>query len=180
MLGSQRNSQPSDVRTHHAGVVVDFRDRSDQALEAARDRIDELEEMLRAQRAVFAGDTVAFPRDFRLSPTQEIILGILLHRNRATRDQIYAYLYADRPNGGPDPQVIDVQVCRMRQLIGRFGVRIDTWQARGYYLLPIEKVRLREMITAFEVLDAVEAKHQEGLYAQHRTDPVGPVSSSQP
>lgn len=69
-----------------------------------------------------------------LSPKETKILGILLNRAPAavTKRAIYAALYKDDPDGGPDMTILSVLICRLRKRLSPFGVHIETIWGQGW------------------------------------------------
>jgi DNA-binding response OmpR family regulator len=104
-----------------------------QQLRDARDRIAELEHQ--------AGITLFQPPEehsVHLTPQQGQLLGLLLTRGVmkiVTRDMIYVYLYGALPAcDQPQPNTIDVMICKIRKVLKPFNVRIDTDYNNGWYL----------------------------------------------
>lgn len=69
----------------------------------------------------------------KLTPSEQRVLTCLVGNTVATRDAILDALYAGRPSE-PEPKIIDVFVCRLRQKLKPLGVSILTVWGRGYQL----------------------------------------------
>jgi len=52
----------------------------------------------------------------------------------ASRGAIHNALYSMDLDGGADPRIIDVFVCKIRKKIKNIGIRIDNSHGRGYAL----------------------------------------------
>jgi hypothetical protein len=90
-------------------------------------------EVLQEPRQRFAGldeAVAAVPMSLDLTPAEATILGCLMLRNFASKAFIYHALYGDDLNGGPDPKILDVYICRIRKKVEG----ISTIWGRGFSL----------------------------------------------
>lgn len=108
-------------------------------------QIIELEERL----ALFESATIeAVAPDLRgiLTKSEAIVLGILMQRDVATKEQLMVALYANRKDTEiAHDKIIDIFIHKVRRKIGGHGIEIRTHWGIGYSLTPESKVRVREM-----------------------------------
>lgn len=105
-----------------------------------RARIEALEAIVEALTArnedlerALIGEAV-FPIEWRLTRSEARVLGCLAAREVATKVQLLAALYEQRIDGGPEPKILDVFVCKLRRKLKPFGVEILTRWGTGYAL----------------------------------------------
>ena len=109
-----------------------------------RARVEYLEEKLVAFEREFLGDDLAFPVDWRLTRYEARIVGVLLCRTSATREQLLTAIYrfeSDEPEG----KIIDAHICKIRQKLLPFGVMIRTAHGHGYAIDDPKRSLLRAM-----------------------------------
>lgn len=121
-----------DLRIEHDVDVIRLRER----LEQKEARIAELERLVSEQQ-------IAFPLAWNLTRIQTLILKFLLKRNFANSDQIHAFLYADRIDGGPETENVRVHICLLRKKLKPHGVTINWLAGVGYRLDDEAKNRIR-------------------------------------
>src|SRR5260221_2612574 len=98
-------------------------------VERLRDRVEQLEEVLGIDRSL----TSRLRQAFGLEPGKAPILGMLLARDFVTRESLYIVLYADRPEcDWPEEKVMDVQICKLRRILRRHGIAIETRWGEGW------------------------------------------------
>ncbi|MET1415092.1 helix-turn-helix domain-containing protein [Roseibium sp. HPY-6] len=105
-------------------------------LEQKEARIAELERLIADQQIVF-------PTQWDLTRIQTRILRFLLKRNFANREQIHAFLYADRDDGGPELENVRVHICLLRKKLKPHGVNINWLVGMGYSLDDDTKEQIR-------------------------------------
>lgn len=89
-----------------------------------------LRDALRASNKEFR-----IPTSWKLTACEETILRTMLVRDVAAKQTVYHALYGDRIDGGPDPKIIDVWVCKMRPKLKPYGLVIETVWGRGHRLV---------------------------------------------
>lgn len=101
-----------------------------EALEAENERlmrrIDQLE-------AAWGMGFVA-PIEWRLTPSEQRVMGVLLKRDVATKDAIMATLYRADGRDEAEIKIVDVFICKMRRKLKAFGIVIVTHYGMGYAL----------------------------------------------
>jgi two-component system cell cycle response regulator CtrA len=124
---------------------------ADRALTRRIAELEEENEELREKVGAFLGkvaaETAAFPVSWGLSPTEARILGVLMIREWATRDQLFVAIKA---GGRPSYllQVISVHICRLRKKLAPLGARIDVRWGYGYEISAANKRIIRAAIEA--------------------------------
>ena len=86
------------------------------------------------------------PATWKLPGAEARFLNALLAaRETATKQWLMDTLYGDDPDGGPDPKIIDVYVCKLRpKLRALFGEdAIETVWGRGYRIDEATKAVIR-------------------------------------
>lgn len=110
-----------------------------------RDRIDALEEILRADRSI----TGRIREAFKLEPLHADIVAMLLSRDTVTRDGLYTVLYGGLPEAEwPHEKQLDVQICKLRPRLARYGITINTKWAAGWSMSREDKAKVRAKISA--------------------------------
>lgn len=107
-------------------------------LSEARERIRQLEDLLVGKKTFHA------PSALKLPPREEQILGMMMGRERMTREAIYTVLYG-ASHDQPGSNVISVYISRIRKKLEPFGVTIETSWRLGWSLSPLMKDRLRAL-----------------------------------
>ena len=94
--------------------------------EMLREQVEQLKALLRSQTIL--------PLEWGLTASEQIVLGTLLQRRRASKDTLYQALYAHRALGDDDvePKIVDVFVCKLRRKLKPFGIEIMTVWGHGY------------------------------------------------
>lgn len=92
-------------------------------------------EVQNLRNALSASETeFPIPRSWKLTKCEELFVRTLLRRDFADKRSLYHALYGDRIDGGPDPKIIDVFVCKIRKKLAPLGFVIETVWGRGYSL----------------------------------------------
>lgn len=105
-------------------------------LSFARDRIAEMEMAM--------GIRFEFPSALELTGVESALLGILVKRDIAYRDQLMT-IYDSRSKEQPSDRVIDVHIYKMRGKLARYGIHLLTVHGRGYRIPPEGKAILKRM-----------------------------------
>lgn len=104
---------------------------------ALRERIDELEEEVRQLRAYTFGeqDAAPVPAGVTLVATPRRIWGCLWHRRGRlwSRGELLDALYRDA-DSAPEPRILNVYICRLRQSLRGTGAVIETVLGNGWRL----------------------------------------------
>ena len=93
--------------------------------EVLRERVDALERE-------FMGALLVFPVAWCLTANEQRIMGVLLSRPEASKDQIMTALYRDTHRDEAEIKIVDVFVCKVRRKLKPFGVAIRTIWGVGY------------------------------------------------
>ncbi len=110
-----------------------------------------------------------FPRAI-ITPQQTRILELLVKRGSVHRDQIFAMLYGDDPNGGPDhpTRTLSVQMFKMRRRLLSYNIHIETVATWGdgatYHLTGEDRERARDFLATRECLAISRAYNQLELF----------------
>lgn len=105
-------------------------------------------EALRYQVAEFRaalGLTQQFPREFRLTPHEAKVLGVLLKREIASRDLIYRAIYADDWARDREPKIIEMWLSLLRKKLRPFDITIQNDYGHGWFLSAADKARIKAM-----------------------------------
>jgi two-component system, cell cycle response regulator CtrA len=102
-----------------------------EALERENERLRE--ENLSLKQALVSGGWRA-PPEFRLTGKEARLLGCLLARDQATKDQLMTALYDPGIDDEPEIKIIDVFVCKLRTKLRPFGIPVRTIWGVGYAL----------------------------------------------
>lgn len=83
----------------------------------------------------------------KATPLQAKLL-LILYRTRGTvgRERLGTALYSDRPDGGPDNNIINVAVSQIRRKFG--DGFIGTVWGTGYYLTDVGRTRIDQSLLA--------------------------------
>lgn len=99
-----------------------------------RDRVKHLEALL------YGENEKPFPKEWRLTPSQGVVLRLMQKREYADRKRLFDFCYGMRPDGGPlSDKIFDVWVCQMRKRLAPFGIEIENARGRGWRLTPASK-----------------------------------------
>ena len=114
---------------------------------ALRREVEVLRDALEAMRGALASDAgVKIIELAKLTYSERMLLGLLMRRNRATKDQMMTMLYADRPDEEPDSKILDVMICKMRKKLSPHGVEIRTIHGAGYELPPTSREKIKALM----------------------------------
>ena len=101
-------------------------------------RVDQLEAAM--------GMTLVAPLEWRLTPAEQRVFGVLMARDMATKDAIMAGVYRDAGRDEPELKIVDVYVCKIRAKLKRFQIPIETVWGQGFRLTAETKARVRERL----------------------------------
>ena len=114
---------------------------------ALRREVETLSDALEAMREALAADAgVKIIELAKLTYSERMLLGLLMRRNRATKDQMMTMLYADRPDEEPDSKTLDVMICKMRKKLRPHGVEIRTIHGAGYELPSTSREKIKALM----------------------------------
>lgn len=105
---------------------------------------DETEERLRQVEEALA-DASWVPSEWGLTKSEVAVLNVLVLRRVATKEAIHTILYGDESDGGPDPKIIDVFVCKMRPKLEPARIKIETVWGDGYELTAESRAIINSM-----------------------------------
>lgn len=88
-------------------------------------------------------ETRPLPRKWRLTPSEEDILGVMVNREVATYDAMLTVLYSAKGRPEAAQKILQVFICRLRKKLEPFGVKIHTFWGRGWSLSPETRASLR-------------------------------------
>ncbi|MBG6158275.1 DNA-binding response OmpR family regulator [Labrenzia sp. EL_159] len=108
-----------------------------------REQLEIKEAAIVELRGLIADQSVQLPPQWKLTRIQCRILRFLLKRSAATREEIHAYLYGHKEDGGPDLENIRVHVCLLRKKLKPLDVTVGWCQDGGYYLSTKTKDKIR-------------------------------------
>jgi DNA-binding response OmpR family regulator len=112
-------------------------------------RITRLEDRVRELQIILGTDDSISDayRSLGLSKTHCAVLGFLMKRDVAPREQIYTVLYGARPsNRQPDIKTIDAHICYIRRALTPIGVGIVTVFGSGWKMMPADKIKLKNWL----------------------------------
>jgi two-component system cell cycle response regulator CtrA len=114
-----------------------------EALEAENAALREENDALRQQLASAGWRP---PVELGLTPNEAVVLGVLMARDVATKDAIHTALYGLEIDGGAEPKIVDVFICKIRAKLRRAGLTdaITTVWGVGYALTEAHKTELRD------------------------------------
>jgi len=126
--------QAIDSLKHFAGKANE--------LQALRDRVQELEELLGLSQTT---------RDklfiLRLSPQQTALVALLYRGQLVRRSAAYTAIFGARHEcEQPEEGILDVQMSRVRATLRPLGVSIETHRGVGWFMTPENKEKLRLLI----------------------------------
>ena len=114
---------------------------------ALRREVEALRDALEAMRGALASDAgVKIIELAKLTYSERMLLGLLMRRHRATKDQMMTMLYADRPDEEPDSKILDVMICKMHKKLSPHGVEIRTIHGAGYELTPTSREKIKALM----------------------------------
>ena len=114
---------------------------------ALRREVEALRDALEAMRGALTSDAgVKIIELAKLTYSERMLLGLLMRRHRATKDQMMTMLYADRPDEEPDSKILDVMICKMRKKLSPHGVEIRTIHGAGYEFTPTSREKIKALM----------------------------------
>lgn len=115
-------------------------------------RIEALEAEVFRLRELVANYEIALGAEFEphvalgLTELEARIVGLLVKKGSATREQIFHVLYGLRNEiDVPEMKIVDVFVCKGRQKLKRFGIEIKTVWGQGYAMDEDSRAKCREL-----------------------------------
>lgn len=110
---------------------------------ALRQMVEELAARVAAVEDGFAVDHLA-ARRLGLSPSEAIILSLLLKRQAASKASLMTVLYGAAPDDPPGDKIIDCWICRIRRQLADVGFEntIGNIRGVGYFIAPTMKAAI--------------------------------------
>ena len=111
----------------------------DTRLEEALERIRQLEDQL--------GYYERAPVSLGLTPSQYVLLGGLLKRDRVTKEHLLDMLLTNmryREGENLSPKIVHVHILHMRRKLSKLGVEIHNQWGWGYWISPEDKKKIRD------------------------------------
>jgi len=117
----------------------------DERISMLEDRIEELEEIIGTCPPLTNAYCV-----LGLPPHQRRMLGLLMKRDQATREQIIIAVWGDGPEAKqPDLRTIDVHISHIRKKLKPSGAKITTLWGEGFMMTPADKQKLRDHLATY-------------------------------
>jgi two-component system cell cycle response regulator CtrA len=115
---------------------------------ALRREVEALRDALEAMCGALAADAgLKIIEVAKLTFSERLLLGLLMRRQRATKEQMMTVLYADRPDDEPGSKILEVMICKMRKKLSPHGVEICTIRGAGYKLTPTSREKIKALMT---------------------------------
>jgi two-component system cell cycle response regulator CtrA len=116
-------------------------------LEAVEIENDMLREQVARLEELMGMTSIIAPIEFRLTPHEGRVFGVLMAREVATKDAIMASIYLAQGKDEAAIKIVDVFICKIRAKLKPFDIEIGTVWGTGYYLASSTKARIREMLS---------------------------------
>lgn len=108
--------------------------------QALRDEIEVLKRAL--------GEDIPLPIAFHLTRTEGKMLRVLIKREgMVASGKIMDAVYSLEMNK-PEPQIVNVYICRMRKVLKPYGISIGNKLGLGYYMMPEDKAKIAALVAA--------------------------------
>lgn len=117
----------------------------DARLEALRSEVDSLRAHITVLEHAL-GLTFSAPIEYRLTASEQRMLGALMRRALLTKEAALAALYTDSHRDPAEPKIVDVFICKMRKKLTPFGIEIATAWGQGYRLTPESKSLIADRV----------------------------------
>jgi DNA-binding response OmpR family regulator len=109
--------------------------------------VEALRDALEAMRGALAADAgLKIIEVAKLTFSERLLLGLLMRRQRATKEQMMTVLYADRPDEEPGSTILNVMICKMRKKLSPHDVEIRTIYGVGYELTPTSREKIKALM----------------------------------
>ncbi len=100
------------------------------------------------------GLNLSLPNEFRLTPLEMKIVGLLTRQSIVSKEMIFAGLYGARNEcDQPDIKTIDVHICKLRRKLSAKDISIKTYHGMGYYVEDDTRTLLKSLcvpVSAFK------------------------------
>jgi len=85
---------------------------------------------------------------FSVTKLQASLLAILINRNEVSKETMHQIIESRRTPGKEetDPKMVDVVICHLRKRLKPFNLKIITLWACGYYIEPVQRKQILEMV----------------------------------
>ena len=127
-------------------------------------RDDRMPSFIRANRMDDENLVFACIRLFKVTRLQASLLAILINRNEVSKDTMHQIIESRRAPGKEetDPKMVDVVICHLRKRLKPFNLKINTLWACGYYMEPVQRKEILEMVNNYVVGTASKEQLTEG------------------
>lgn len=88
-------------------------------------------------------ETRLLPREWKLTPSEENFIGVLINREVGTYEALLTTLYLAKGRPEASQNILHVFVCRVRKKLEPYGIEIRTIWGRGWALSPESRASLR-------------------------------------
>lgn len=88
-------------------------------------------------------ETRMLPREWRLTPSEQNIIGVMVNREVGTYEAFLTALYLAKGRPEASQKILQVFICRLRKKLEPFGIEIHTIWGRGWALSPAARAMLR-------------------------------------
>lgn len=105
-------------------------------------RNEYLEETVHRLREALT-ETRLLPREWKLTPSEENVLGVLVNRELGTYEALLTALYLAKGRPEASQKILQVFICRLRKKLEPYGIKIRTVYGRGWALSPESRASLR-------------------------------------
>ncbi|WP_298981516.1 helix-turn-helix domain-containing protein [uncultured Roseibium sp.] len=124
-----------------------------QTVEMLTKQVEDLTDQIEYLEAQLMDQSVHFPDNWILTPSERKVLRHLLKRRIASTESILACLYSARGGDEPEENIVKVHIYRLRRVLSVVGVEITTLHREGYTLTPEMKDKVYRLCAAYETND---------------------------
>jgi hypothetical protein len=107
------------------------------------------------------------PVEWKLSPLQAKVMGVLLRGNSVTVNRLVEIIYAHSDEPDTAYQVIVLMITRIRRKLAPFGIKINSDRLYGYTLNPPAKAIILHELRREIRITKLHCKHGHSLYGDN-------------
>lgn len=119
----------------------------DDRIEALEGEIEQLRDRVGVLEAALIGVELP-PIEWCLTGAEARVLGCLMQRELATKEQLFAATTTDMVDDDREIKIVDVFVCKLRKKLVPFGIQIETRWGEGYFINAATKRAVRIQMEA--------------------------------